>query len=50
MCAYRKWGIDFAGKLIGDFALARWEPRLNMLVLAPRFCGAEDPLLARRLE
>ena len=39
MCAYRKWGIDFAGKLIGDFALALWDPRLNMLVLARDFVG-----------
>ncbi len=39
MCAYRKWGIGFAGKLIGDFALALWDPRLKMLVLARDFVG-----------
>ena len=39
MCAYRKWGIDFPGKLIGDFALALWDPRLKKLVLARDFVG-----------
>src|SRR5215813_12554626 len=39
MCAYRKWGIDFPGKLVGDFALALWDPRANVLMLARDFVG-----------
>jgi asparagine synthase (glutamine-hydrolysing) len=39
MCAYHKWGIDFPGKLVGDFAVALWDPRLNTLVLTRDFVG-----------
>jgi len=34
MAAYRKFGIDFLPRLIGDFALALWEPRARTLLLA----------------
>jgi asparagine synthase (glutamine-hydrolysing) len=34
MSAYLKWGIDFLSTLIGDFALALWEPNTKVLLLA----------------
>jgi asparagine synthase (glutamine-hydrolysing) len=34
MAAYLKLGIDFLPRLIGDFALALWEPRTQTLLLA----------------
>jgi asparagine synthase (glutamine-hydrolysing) len=34
MAAYLKLGIDFLPRLIGDFALALWEPRTRTLLLA----------------
>jgi asparagine synthase (glutamine-hydrolysing) len=40
MSAYRKCGFNFAATLIGDFALALWEPETNALVLARDFVGA----------
>src|ERR1043166_2770467 len=39
MSAYCKWGAVFVSKLIGDFALALWEPRTNTLILARDFVG-----------
>lgn len=32
--AYRTWGANFLSKLIGDFALALWDPALKTLFLA----------------
>jgi len=37
--AYCNWGVDFLSKLIGDFALALWEPQTNTLILARDFVG-----------
>src|SRR6266540_837661 len=34
MAAYLKFGSDFLPRLIGDFALALWEPRTRTLLLA----------------
>jgi asparagine synthase (glutamine-hydrolysing) len=34
MTAYLKWGIDFLPKIIGDFALALWDPFARSLLLA----------------
>ena len=34
MAAYRKLGIDFLPRLIGDFALALWDPYARTLLLA----------------
>lgn len=34
MAAYRKLGIDFLPRLIGDFAISLWEPRGRTLLLA----------------
>lgn len=34
MAAYLKWGADFLPKIIGDFALALWEPLARSLLLA----------------
>jgi asparagine synthase (glutamine-hydrolysing) len=34
VAAYRRWGEDFAGRLLGDFALALWDPRAQRLILA----------------
>ncbi len=34
MAAYLKLGIDFLPRLIGDFALALWDPRTRTLLLA----------------
>lgn len=34
MAAYLKFGIDFQPRLIGDFALALWDPRTRTLLLA----------------
>ncbi len=41
--AYLKWGPDFLSKITGDFALALWDPNLNILLLA------RDPFAARPL-
>ncbi len=41
--AYRRWGLEFPSKLIGDFALAWWDP------LSRRLCLAVDGLGSRPL-
>lgn len=41
--AYMKWGIDFLGRIIGDFALSLWDPHCRTLFLA------RDPVGARLL-
>lgn len=43
MAAYRKWGADFLPHLIGDFALALWDPLSRALLLA------RDPFGVRTL-
>ncbi|HVB59545.1 MAG TPA: asparagine synthase-related protein [Candidatus Acidoferrales bacterium] len=37
--AYEKWGTDSFGKLMGDWALAIWDPRDQALILAKDFVG-----------
>ena len=37
--AYEKWGTDSFGKLVGDWALAIWNPRDQALTLAKDFVG-----------
>lgn len=37
--AYRKWGIDAFAHLIGDFAVALWDPSRDRLVLATDSLG-----------
>jgi len=32
--AYRRWGVDFPSRLLGDFALALWDADVRRLVLA----------------
>ena len=39
MESYRKWGIKFLSKLIGDFALSLWEPTTKTLFLARDHAG-----------
>jgi len=39
MTAYCNWGAEFLSKLIGDFALALWEPQTSKLILARDFVG-----------
>ena len=34
LAAYRRWGIGFLPRLIGDFALALWDPQSRALLLA----------------
>jgi asparagine synthase (glutamine-hydrolysing) len=41
--AYKKWGIDFLGRIIGDFALSIWDRNSQTLFLA------RDPVGARLL-
>ncbi len=41
--AYRRWGADFAGHLIGDFAVALWDGAARHLILA------RDPMSLRPL-
>jgi asparagine synthase (glutamine-hydrolysing) len=41
--AFKKWGIDFPQRLIGDFALSLWDPKSQTLFLA------RDPVGARLL-
>ncbi len=41
--AYLKWDLDFLGKIVGDFALSLYDPRLGALLLA------RDPFGARSL-
>ncbi|NBV24101.1 MAG: asparagine synthase [Proteobacteria bacterium] len=37
--AYRRWGLDFPKRLLGDFALALWDARNRRLVLARDVAG-----------
>ena len=39
IAAYRKWGVKFVSKLIGDFALSLWEPGSRTLLLARDHAG-----------
>lgn len=39
MAAYQKFGVDFLPRLIGDFALALWDPRARWLLLARDAAG-----------
>ena len=39
IAAYRKWGVRFVSKLIGDFALSLWEPKSRTLLLARDHAG-----------
>jgi asparagine synthase (glutamine-hydrolysing) len=48
MVSYRKWGIDFLSKLIGDFALSLWEPRSRTLFLARDHAGPRPLFYHRR--
>ena len=34
LASYRKWGSDFLSRLVGDYALSLWDPRVNTLLLA----------------
>ncbi|MEO1369230.1 MAG: asparagine synthase-related protein, partial [Acidobacteriota bacterium] len=34
LLAYEKWGHEFPGRLVGDFALAIWDPKAQRLLLA----------------
>jgi asparagine synthase (glutamine-hydrolysing) len=43
LAAYEKWGTNCFAKLIGDWALAVWNPRLRSLILA------KDPIGPRHL-
>jgi asparagine synthase (glutamine-hydrolysing) len=43
LAAFKKWGVDFVQRVIGDFALSLWDPRLHTLFLA------RDPVGARLL-
>ena len=40
LAAYGKWGEEFAGRLVGDFALALYDPRERQVLLARDFFGA----------
>jgi asparagine synthase (glutamine-hydrolysing) len=40
MAAYKKWGEDCAGHLLGDFAFAMWDAQARKLVLARDHMGA----------
>jgi len=39
LSAYERWGCDSFAKLVGDWALAIWDPRNQALVLAKDFVG-----------
>jgi len=39
LAAYRRWGIDFLERLIGDYALALWDENAGRLILARDPCG-----------
>lgn len=43
MASYLRWGLDFASRIIGDFALSLWDPILRALLLA------RDPVGPRTL-
>jgi asparagine synthase (glutamine-hydrolysing) len=40
MAAFRKWGDDFAEQIVGEFALALWDPRNRRLLLGRDHIGA----------
>jgi asparagine synthase (glutamine-hydrolysing) len=42
MAAYERWGIRGFAKLLGDWALALWDPRENALLLARDFIGTRQ--------
>ena len=48
MAAYRKWGIRFLSKLIGDFAMSLWEPGSRTLFLARDHAGPRSLFYHRR--
>lgn len=39
LAAYRRWGEDVFARLIGDFALALWDPEIASLFLVRDFAG-----------
>jgi len=39
LCAYRRWGIDFIGRVVGDFCCAIWDGCQNRMLLARDFAG-----------
>jgi asparagine synthase (glutamine-hydrolysing) len=39
LCAYRKWGIDFLDRVVGDFCCAIWDGSRDSLLLARDFAG-----------
>src|SRR5260370_39165542 len=43
LAAYEKWGTDSFRKLVGDWALAIWNPLDQNLVLAPHYVGGRHP-------
>lgn len=45
---YAEWGIDGISKLVGDFALALWDPVERMLVCARDFVGVRPLFYAQR--
>jgi asparagine synthase (glutamine-hydrolysing) len=40
--AYERWGVNSLAKLLGDWALAIWDPKEHSLVLARDFLGARQ--------
>ena len=40
--AYRRWGLAFLPKLVGDWALSIWDPEERQLVLARDFMGTRS--------
>lgn len=45
--AYEQWGTKSLAKLIGDWALSIWEPRVRALILAKDFVGTRHLYYAR---
>ena len=39
---YERWGMDLLPRLIGDFVIALWDPRLESLLLARDVVGSRD--------
>ena len=39
--AYKKWGENSPGYILGDFAFSIWDPGNKKLFLARDFCGAK---------
>jgi asparagine synthase (glutamine-hydrolysing) len=48
IAAYRRWGVRFAAQLLGDFALALWDPRAHRLLLVRDPCGTRALYYAER--